>query len=416
MEETEYIAFFEKIEKFLEEQQKQKQRGLNDYNILNVVRSETAEVGMHSNVIYSLINPDGLHYQDDLFLNIFIKNVLGFKIEDFGDIVSVNAEEATDQNRRIDFTIKSTNYYIGIEMKINAGDLNNQISHYKSDLEQKSKNDNNQEVIIYYLTKNGKDAASHSHNGVEYKNISFEKHILNWIVACQKEVRNITNLNEAFENYKNVVQKIINKYKGNVMPIKNLLLKDENLKLAINLQKHIKEIKFEIQKSFWLELQEMLNSYGYSFKFVTYDFKPINNIGDKVYRYYYNRKNNRNFGLKFDLLTIDNEYTLSYYIELDSDILYGFTISKNGIRKNYCKIESFLKLKETILNISTNQWIKKSEWWLAYKYPEKRLNFRSFNNQNIFDLVDQEQRKIDIEKIVKEIDQMIKDFKTREIE
>ena len=107
-----YINFFEELKRFNEKQKKQKQRGLNDYNMVNVVRKENAEVGMHSNVIYSLIDPNGLHYQDDLFLQIFIKDVL--EIHDFGDILSVNAEESTNENRRVDFTIKSSNYYIGI--------------------------------------------------------------------------------------------------------------------------------------------------------------------------------------------------------------------------------------------------------------------------------------------------------------
>ncbi|MGJ0372511.1 PD-(D/E)XK nuclease family protein [Aliarcobacter cryaerophilus] len=224
MLDEEYIKFFEKIKLFKEEQKKQKQRGLNDYNMVNVVRKENAEVGMHSNVIYSLIDPDGLHYQDDLFLQIFIKDVL--EINDFGNILSVQAEESTNENRRVDFTIKSSKYYIGIEMKIDAGDLDNQISHYSKDLKEKAK-DSNQEVKIYYLTKNGKDASLNSHNNVKYERISFEKHILNWIENCQKEVRNITNLNEAFENYKDIVKKITNKYEGRVMSLKNELLKNE---------------------------------------------------------------------------------------------------------------------------------------------------------------------------------------------
>ena len=62
----EYEDFFKFVEKFKKEQQKQKKRGLNDYNMVNIVRKENAEVGMHSNVIYSLINPNGSHYQDDL--------------------------------------------------------------------------------------------------------------------------------------------------------------------------------------------------------------------------------------------------------------------------------------------------------------------------------------------------------------
>ncbi|KLE03986.1 PD-(D/E)XK nuclease family protein [Aliarcobacter butzleri] len=226
-----YINFFEKIKLFKEEQKKQKQRGLNDYNMVNVVRKENAEVGMHSNIIYSLIDPNGLHYQDELFLQIFIKGVL--EINNFGDILSVQAEESTNENRRVDFTIKSSNYYIGIEMKIDAVDLENQISHYYDDLKEKASKDLNQEVIIYYLTKNGKDASFHSHREIEYRKISFEKHILQWIENCQKEVRNITNLNEAFENYKDIVKKITNKYKGKVMLLEDEFLKNEEyFKLA----------------------------------------------------------------------------------------------------------------------------------------------------------------------------------------
>ncbi|MCG3709198.1 PD-(D/E)XK nuclease family protein [Aliarcobacter butzleri] len=226
-----YINFFEKIKLFKEEQKKQKQRGLNDYNMVNVVRKENAEVGMHSNIIYSLIDPNGLHYQDELFLQIFIKGVL--EINNFGDILSVQAEESTNENRRVDFTIKSSNYYIGIEMKIDAVDLENQISHYYDDLKEKASKDLNQEVIIYYLTKNGKDASFHSHREIEYRKISFEKHILTWIENCQKEVRNITNLNEAFENYKDIVKKITNKYKGKVMLLEDEFLKNEEyFKLA----------------------------------------------------------------------------------------------------------------------------------------------------------------------------------------
>lgn len=248
-----FINFFEKIKLFKEEQKKQKQRGLNDYNMVNVVRKENAEVGMHSNVIYSLIDPNGLHYQDDLFLKIFIKDVL--EINDFGDILSVQAEESTNENRRVDFTIKSNNYYIGIEMKVDASDLENQISHYYDDLKEKASKDSNQEVIIYYLTKNGKDASLNSHNNkLEYKRISFENHILTWIENCQKEVKNITNLNEAFENYKDIVKKITNKYKGRVMLLEDELLKNEKYyELA-------REISEAFQKAKYAKRIEKINS------------------------------------------------------------------------------------------------------------------------------------------------------------
>ena len=246
-----YINFFEKIKLFKEEQKKQKQRGLNDYNMVNVVRKENAEVGMHSNIIYSLIDPNGLHYQDELFLQIFIKGVL--EINNFGDILSVQAEESTNENRRVDFTIKSSNYYIGIEMKIDAVDLENQISHYYDDLKEKASKDLNQEVIIYYLTKNGKDASFHSHREIEYRKISFEKHILQWIENCQKEVRNITNLNEAFENYKDIIKKITNNYEGRIKLLENELSNNEKYyELA-------KEISEAFQKAKNKKINELKN-------------------------------------------------------------------------------------------------------------------------------------------------------------
>ena len=136
-----YEEFFNKIKILKEEQEKQKKRGLNDYNMVNVVRKESHEVGMHSNVIHSLIDHYGLHYQGDLFLKLFIKNVLDIK-DDFGEILPVEREEVTVENRRIDFTIKSDKYFIGIEMKVDASDSNNQLFDYYEDLEKKAKKEN----------------------------------------------------------------------------------------------------------------------------------------------------------------------------------------------------------------------------------------------------------------------------------
>ena len=260
MKNLDYEDFFEQIKKFKDTQTKQKQRGLNDYNMVNVVRKATHEVGMHSNVIYSLIDPNGLHYQNDLFLNIFIKEVL--EIKDFGIIDSVNAEEITSslkQNKRIDFTIKSDKYYIGIEMKVNHHDSKNQLSDYYEDLSNKAKNDKDQKVKIYYLTKNGKKADSKSHNGIPYIPISFKEHIINWIKECQKEVKDITNLNEAFENYKQIVQKITKQYEGNVMTITEYLAQVETSKQkeyidilnSINTE-YIKE-KARMKKKFFID-------------------------------------------------------------------------------------------------------------------------------------------------------------------
>jgi len=62
-----YKNYFEKIKQFKIEQDKQKKRGLNNYNILSSVLNISDEVRLHSRMIFSLLNPNGTHYQSSLF-------------------------------------------------------------------------------------------------------------------------------------------------------------------------------------------------------------------------------------------------------------------------------------------------------------------------------------------------------------
>ena len=224
--ENKYEKFFKKIEKFKEEEQQQKLRGLNNYNIMGVLRKLHAEVGMHSNFIYSLLDIDGEHYQDDLFANLFVKYVLN--IDDFGKIKKVEMEENAD-GRRIDFTIKSDRYYIGIEMKIYASDEPNQIFDYHKNLMQKSNDDKKQNVKIYYLTLDGKQASYNSHKDKPYTSIAFNREILKWLEKSQKQVSNITNLNNAIGYYTDVVNKLLGRYTSNIKPLYEYILEDKEL-------------------------------------------------------------------------------------------------------------------------------------------------------------------------------------------
>ena len=65
-------------------------------------------------------------------------------------------------------------------MKIDALDLENQISHYYEDLKEKAEKDSNKKVKIYYHTKMGKNTSFHSHNNkVTPVKISFWKTYFN---------------------------------------------------------------------------------------------------------------------------------------------------------------------------------------------------------------------------------------------
>lgn len=223
---------FNQVQQIHAIQEKEKLNGLNDYNPLSVIRNPYSEVGMHSNMIYSLLNPNGLHYQKDLFLNLFIKYVLK-DIEDIGTNLTVAMEEQTNENRRIDFTIKSEKYFIGIEMKVEAGDLKEQTYHYYQYLKEEAKKDNNQNVIIFYLTKDGKEPSLFSRckgsDCIDVKCISFQKEILDWISASQYQVKSIDNLFSSLKYYKEIVKKITSQYSSNIKPLFQYMIEDEQL-------------------------------------------------------------------------------------------------------------------------------------------------------------------------------------------
>ncbi len=284
MEDKKYKEFFKEIKEFLAEQKLQRLRGLNDYNILKVVRNPNEEVGLHSRFLYSFLDINGEHYQNNLFVNIFIKNVL--ELNDFGRVLRVEREDLTDKNRRIDFTIKSEKYLIGIEMKIDADDQEQQIYDYHKFLE--GVKTDNQEVIIYYLTKYGVEASEKSYiNGdkkIEYKQISFKKDILKWIEECQKEVKNITNLNYALKEYKEIVEIITEEKKEKVMNLTDKILEKENedwLEIAEDIHQAYPKIMEKKTESILIKIQESFNNKNWNTKLTEKKALDIN-IDDEI--------------------------------------------------------------------------------------------------------------------------------------
>ncbi|WP_082287488.1 PD-(D/E)XK nuclease family protein [Moritella viscosa] len=196
-------------------------------------------------------------------------HVLDIDLADFGSDIEVRAEEITADNRRIDFTIKSSKYYIGIEMKVNAADQKNQIKDYYDFLLEEAKHNNQQQVQMYYLTKFGVQPSTDSigSSSASVKLISFKQHILSWIDHCQHEVRNIANLNLAFEDYRNIVHKITKSYKGNVVTIPDELAKSDAkhlLESALKLDRHMLSIKGNSLFAFFEQVKASLEKAGYS--------------------------------------------------------------------------------------------------------------------------------------------------------
>jgi len=379
--ETEFSNLFSFIENTIKKQEQQKLRGLNDYNMVNVVRKANHEVGMHSNVLYSLLDPKGLHYQGDLFLSLFIEHVLKMPLDDFGEDIEVRAEEITTANRRIDFTIKSSKHYIGIEMKVNASDKKDQIKDYYEYLVEEAKNDNLQHVKMYYLTKFGTQPSTDSAGTTTVEMISFKQHILSWIDYCQHEIRNIANLNLAFEDYRNIVHKITKAYKGNVVTIPDELAKSDSknlLESTLRLDRDMLSIKGNTLLSFFEQVKASLEQAGYDDISASMANKDDVATKDTCYKWFENPYGYKgHVGYYFDCGFGDDLYLL---IEVATDHLHFGIVTCTNTTGQYELIDT--PETKPSLGLNHRKWKSLKQW-----YSKDYGNIRSLKSDDTIKLL-----------------------------
>jgi len=286
----EYKDFFEKIEKFRLKQEKQKQRGLNDFNLLSTVRKYHDEVYLHSTMMGALLNPKGLHYQHTLFLEKFLEIIqldnFSFNLED--TLVHIEYND-------IDLYLTDGNKHLIIENKIWAKDQPCQIMKYINIIKEEydlSVDDNKipkiDDIYVLYLTPNnkkypyehkvengfisfdGEESKLDSCSGrtetkklvpnglknyqVRYKKINYENNILDWLQSCQYEVQNITNLNEAIRQYIDIVKMVNNNYKEKVMSLSEALKTEDFFELAYEVNKEFPMACAKLECNFWEDL------------------------------------------------------------------------------------------------------------------------------------------------------------------
>lgn len=265
---SDFDSFISRFGEYLAKANASKKRGNNDYNPLKAVQKLYDEVNMHSGFIYSLLDTNGEHYQDDLFLSLFLE-VLGLK-EWFGNTTNVQVRK---ESNHIDLYIFNDTKHIIIENKINAGDQPNQIAIF---IEQVHNNGVEYEnIFVVFLTLHDREPSQNSRTSkdnnllwkikgefleskdgkVGYKKVLYENEILEWIESCQSKsgVGNIANLNYALESYKDIVQIITNKKKS-TMSVADYFKDSKDFEIAFEIIKNSDSFKdtetaFEVIKN-----------------------------------------------------------------------------------------------------------------------------------------------------------------------
>lgn len=227
----------------------------NLFNIFDILGIGTREVYM-CKILAELLNPDGLHCQGRKYLDLFCKRFLPFEIKTEKKVSVVtedltkNLEDIGKENRRIDIVIdEKDGHYIPIEVKINAYEQKEQCQDYLNSTRKiyKSRNIDENEAIIVYLTKFGLMPISISNTDKEkVKCISWYQ-IIDWLNDCICQIDTIRKIpiTEIIMQYKTTIeqflkedndmnQDVIKKIKENAEYFKSAEIIAKNFDLAAN--------------------------------------------------------------------------------------------------------------------------------------------------------------------------------------
>jgi hypothetical protein len=368
------------------------------FNIFSILNMERLEVRTHSAFLYELLNPKGSHYQGHDYLKLFIEIVL--QVEDFNyENIVVDRERSIKELGRVDLVIENKEKLIIIEIKIDAGDQEEQLKRYDAYGKRLGK-----EYSIYYLTLFGTTASEYSTGtgvDIDYTCISFASDILQWLDACIRigNTPFLTSIREALRQYSKLIRKITNQVDGGLaMDIRDFLLKDGNLQLIDEVTKVIPYAKAEVEFNFWYNLYEKYN-------------KSIEELG---YKFIEDENFPSNKKASIDVIvetrkSKSGEYYIDYliglYKELEVRLLIGNTgydthiyaaLSLVDNEGNYITYEEY---DEEMLNVIISLGFDQSGN-IKYKYLEYDLNFQ---DNYIYKLVDKDYMDKSVELIGNEV-------------
>ena len=124
LSENDYSTLLSIFNKVQENNNNKKAQGIHDYSLINALLKKTDEVNLHSNFIYSMINPKSSHYCGNKFLELFLKSINEINFINLGN-ARVHKEKG-----KIDLLIEDGEKVIIIENKLRAPDQPYQISRY----------------------------------------------------------------------------------------------------------------------------------------------------------------------------------------------------------------------------------------------------------------------------------------------
>lgn len=356
----------------------------NRFNIFSALHKEHDEVNLHSRFISYLLASDSGHGMDNIFCEIFVREILKIDKTQFNlaDYIVLPNERVKSEYKEIDVLIinKKLKQAIIIENKIGAPPSNHESAKegYKGQLERYyntikkgiDKDDNDIQdfqcntVHFYYLSlkKPPKEELRKWNESIyeSVKYIRYDDQIINWLERIENIIPNQkSTLKDIVRQYLNIIKKMTH----NDIPIdERIELKKTtatNWKSAKYLIENFKHLKWHTVYDFWNILKTRLES----------EYKNVSLYPDNIEK-------------KIGEITHNN-----------SDINIGILFDIDDNKKAY--ISSLGNLNWGIL--------EPKKWMNFNGEITENISFSDFSTENTFRLIDKQNTEKAIDCILKEI-------------
>ncbi len=401
------VDFLEKIEVKLDSYNKEKEEKKEGFNIFEILDLTTDEVHLHSRFIAELLNPYGTHQMKDVFLKHFISS-LPPEI-DLLKFITTSARVETEKFIGIKTETKggfldiiitdSNNHSIIIENKVFAKEGENQLIRYSNYNGCRSK-------TLLFLTLTGTESRDEKCKNIEYYQISYVTHILNWLEKCAVSCYEYPQIKQIIIHYTKTIKQITGKSMSSVFlnEIQSLVASDEkNFKAATLIATYFESFKRNIQKNFWVVLKKKAE-------------EKFNVTWDNISQNKWERKNEYP-RIEILLEKINENEKVVFAIESFNNIYFGFKYINGSVHD--CTDKDLAKYTKAAQESKIS---KISKDWIRWERPQfqefpetnKLLNIAfnelNFENDLVFKIVgDHELEKI-IDSILNESKEKIKGF------
>jgi len=282
LSESDYSSLLKIFSELDERNKDQKRQGVHDYSLMNALLKKTDEVHLHSNFIYSMINPNGSHYHDNKFLKLFLDSI------NENNFIDIDNARVHKEKGKIDLLVEDGEHYLIIENKLRAVDQKYQISRYIHYIIDKYLDGNDEEIdekirVIYLseykakpslksesiigfelkdgvLTRNNESISEltlpKKDTKIKFNKVKHSKHLDKWIIKSKKYLTDQPNsemLIYAFEEYRLILERLKSNNWRNVMSLDEYLLTEDKEK---------QEIDEEKMYQFMKESSRVLNDYS----------------------------------------------------------------------------------------------------------------------------------------------------------